>query len=176
MVDDSVMKVKINGEWVDIPVIQGPQGETGPEGDKGDKGDPGETGPKGDPGETGPKGEKGDPGYTPVKGTDYFTDADILEIMTPYLREVASMWATMVKFIADEWDETKSYAAGDYCVFGGLYKCKVACVNVSPTNTTYWIPTSVSNEFKTKNIVTTTAPTAGAASTYPVGTTIDVIE
>lgn len=80
----------------------GADGEQGPQGEKGDKGDPGATGPqgpKGDTGETGPagptgatgatgpQGPKGDTGpagadgYTPVKGTDYYTEADIADMV-----------------------------------------------------------------------------------------------
>lgn len=50
----------------------GPQGETGPRGPQGEKGDTGAQGPKGDTGETGPvgetgaQGEKGEAGATPV--------------------------------------------------------------------------------------------------------------
>lgn len=50
----------------------GPQGETGPRGPQGEKGDTGAQGPKGDTGETGPagetgaQGEKGETGATPV--------------------------------------------------------------------------------------------------------------
>lgn len=42
-----ILKVKVNGQWVGIPAIQGPQGETGPQGPKGETG---AQGPKGDTG------------------------------------------------------------------------------------------------------------------------------
>lgn len=60
-----VIKVKVNGEWVGIPSIQGPpgpQGATGPQGPTGPQGATGPQGPKGDTGDTGPQGPKGDPG------------------------------------------------------------------------------------------------------------------
>ena len=44
---------------IDLGLVVGSKGETGPKGDPGLKGDPGETGPKGDPGATGPKGKDG---------------------------------------------------------------------------------------------------------------------
>lgn len=79
--------------------IMGPQGIPGDKGEKGDKGAKGDTGlqgPRGEKGEKGDsgaagekgeKGDKGDPGidgndgYTPVRGTDYWTEADRLEMM-----------------------------------------------------------------------------------------------
>lgn len=75
---------------------QGPKGEkgdkgdtgaTGPQGPKGDTGDTGPAGPTGATGATGPQGPKGDTGpagadgKTPVKGTDYYTEADIAEMV-----------------------------------------------------------------------------------------------
>ena len=42
---------------------------------KGDKGDQGEQGIQGE------KGDKGDSGYTPLKGIDYYTEADIAELI-----------------------------------------------------------------------------------------------
>lgn len=42
----SILQIKdANGNWVPIPAITGPKGDTGEKGDKGD------TGPKGDPGD-----------------------------------------------------------------------------------------------------------------------------
>ena len=51
------------------------------------KGEKGEKGEKGDQGIQGEKGEKGDDGYTPVKGVDYFTTADIEEMLSGYATE-----------------------------------------------------------------------------------------
>lgn len=45
-----ILKVKVDGQWVGIPAIQGPQGETGPQGPKGETGATGSQGPKGDTG------------------------------------------------------------------------------------------------------------------------------
>lgn len=91
--------------------------------------------------------------------------------------EVGALSNDALNLVGDEYNNSASYAAGDYCLYSNrLYKCKIACSGQVPTDTTYWLLTSIANEFKTKNIVTTTAPTAGAASSYPVGTTIDVIE
>lgn len=58
----------VNGEWVNVGNVQGPQGIQGLKGDKGDqgiqgpKGDPGDEGPQGPAGIQGPKGETGDQG------------------------------------------------------------------------------------------------------------------
>ena len=70
---------------------QGPQGEKGdtgeqgPQGIQGEKGDTGEQGPQGPQGESGQNGQDGQDGYTPVKGTDYWTEADIQEIVDEVL-------------------------------------------------------------------------------------------
>ncbi len=49
------------------------------------KGDKGDTGADGATGANGQDGTNGVDGYTPVKGTDYFTDADIAEIVADVL-------------------------------------------------------------------------------------------
>ena len=55
-------------QYVAIPSMQGPKGDTGatgpqgPKGDKGDTGPQGPQGPKGDTGDTGAQGPKGDTG------------------------------------------------------------------------------------------------------------------
>lgn len=63
-----------NGNIVDLPVLIGPQGKTGP------------------------AGRDGKDGYTPVKGTDYWTDADksglvsdVLAALPVYTGEVESV-------------------------------------------------------------------------------------
>lgn len=82
--------------------LQGIQGERGADGAKGDKGEKGDRGEQGIQGVQGIKGDKGDPGAngkngtngvdgkdgkdgadgkTPVKGTDYFTPADVSEMV-----------------------------------------------------------------------------------------------
>lgn len=76
-----------------IELTPGPAGPQGPKGDVGPQGPQGEKGEKGDTGATGPRGatgEKGADGYTPVKGTDYFTDADIAEIVNAVYAKVAN--------------------------------------------------------------------------------------
>lgn len=55
--------------------FDGKDGKDGAQGKKGDKGD------KGDTGAQGQQGEKGADGYTPVKYKDYFTEADISEMV-----------------------------------------------------------------------------------------------
>lgn len=51
---------------------------------KGDKGDTGDTGA------TGPAGKDGADGKTPVKGTDYFTDAEVEEIVNRVVAQVGT--------------------------------------------------------------------------------------
>ena len=71
---------------------QGPKGDTGlqgPQGETGATGPQGERGPKGEQGIQGPAGPQGPAGRTPAKGTDYFTDADIAEIVNAVYAKVA---------------------------------------------------------------------------------------
>ena len=80
----------VNGVWhidgisTGIGAV-GPQGEQGPQGIQGIQGPQGPKGDKGDTGEAGPKGDPGASGHTPVKGTDYWTDADKVEIVNDVL-------------------------------------------------------------------------------------------
>lgn len=119
-----------DGNFVGIPAIVGPKGDTGPRGEQGDqgpkgdtgdqgaaftyadfseeqlaalkgeKGDTGDTGPqgekgeKGDTGDTGPQGEQGEPGRTPERGIDYFTDADISEMVEAVRAQLVSEFWT----------------------------------------------------------------------------------
>lgn len=81
----------------------GPQGPTGPTGPQGPKGETGDTGPAGPKGDTGPQGPKGDTGPQGPKG------------------ENGS------ELIADAFSISKSYAAGDYCIYNNtLYKFTAA--------------------------------------------------
>lgn len=58
-----VLNALVNGEWVGIPLPKGPKGD------------------RGEQGLQGPSGADGADGYTPVKGTDYFTEADKVEMV-----------------------------------------------------------------------------------------------
>ena len=62
----AVLKVKQNGEWIDIPAIIGATGPQGPRGEIGPQGERGEIGPQGIQGLTGPQGPKGDKGDTVI--------------------------------------------------------------------------------------------------------------
>lgn len=76
-----------------IDYFDGADGAKGEKGDPGEKGEPGIAGEKGEQGPVGPKGDRGEQGlrgpsgadgndgYTPVKGTDYFTEADKVEMV-----------------------------------------------------------------------------------------------
>ena len=66
-------RVKINGEWVELPALAGAQGPTGATGESivgptGPQGLPGEIGPTGESGAMGPTGEQGLPGEPGVMG------------------------------------------------------------------------------------------------------------
>lgn len=63
-----LFKVKVNGEWVEIPALQGQQGPTGI-GVQGPTGAPGAMGPTGSQGEMGPTGETGPQGPTGKTGS-----------------------------------------------------------------------------------------------------------
>lgn len=82
--------------------IQGPQGEQGiqgPRGEQGIQGVQGIQGPKGDPGEKGADGspgadgQPGKDGYTPQRGKDYWTDADVSEMVKKAVAEVLKIVA-----------------------------------------------------------------------------------
>lgn len=86
--------------------IQGIQGVKGDKGDKGDTGEQGVQGIQGVQGEQGPKGDTGNDGYTPIKGTDYFTDAEITEILAPVNSQLAE---TLIRVETVEKASTKLY-------------------------------------------------------------------
>lgn len=49
--------------------------------------------------------------------------------------------------ISDEWNSTKTYYVGDYCIYNNsLWKCLVEHTNQIPSNGTYWIRVSVGSE------------------------------
>lgn len=61
----AILKIKINGQWVTIPALvgpQGPRGETGAQGPQGQQGETGPQGPQGPQGATGPQGPQGPAG------------------------------------------------------------------------------------------------------------------
>lgn len=67
----SVIKVRNEeGEFVDIPVIQGAKGDKGDKGNIGPQGEKGDTGNTGPQGIQGPKGDKGDIGPQGPPGQD----------------------------------------------------------------------------------------------------------
>lgn len=76
-----LLKVKVNGEWVEIPAIEGAQGPTGaigptgagvqgPTGPQGETGAQGPTGAQGEQGEQGPTGPQGETGAQGPTGAD----------------------------------------------------------------------------------------------------------
>jgi hypothetical protein len=76
-------------QW--LASLRGPQGAVGPPGQQGPQGEQGPAGERGLPGAQGPKGETGPAGadgYTPVKGLDYFTEAEIQDVVDRVLSEI----------------------------------------------------------------------------------------
>jgi hypothetical protein len=73
-----------------LTVKNGSKGSTGSKGDKGDKGDTGATGAA---------GKNGADGYTPVRGTDYWTEADKVEIVQ---RVIETLGGNPIFGIVDE--------------------------------------------------------------------------
>lgn len=75
----SILRIKNkDGKWQSIAAIRG---EQGPQGEQGIQGIPGEQGPRG------LQGEAGQNGKTPKKYEDYFTEEDINELNTKYIKK-----------------------------------------------------------------------------------------
>ena len=70
-----LLKVKVNGQWVEIPTIEGVQGPTGAQGPSGAEGAVGPTGASGSEGAIGPTGAQGDIGPTGAEGAQGPTGA-----------------------------------------------------------------------------------------------------
>ena len=64
----NAIKIKVNGQWVAVPVMAGPKGDTGDTGPQGERGLQGEQGEQGPIGETGPQGLPGEKGETGEQG------------------------------------------------------------------------------------------------------------
>ena len=73
----AVLRLLVNGQWVDLPAIKGDKGDKGDQGIPGIQGErgpqgvqgiQGEVGPKGDQGETGPQGIQGIQGVQGIEG------------------------------------------------------------------------------------------------------------
>jgi len=90
-------------------------------------------------GQAGQNGINGNDGYTPVKGVDYFTSQDKAEIQTP---------------ISDQYDTTKTYDVGDYCIYNNtLYKCTTEISTAEEFDSSHWTVVNVSEEL-TKSVMT----------------------
>ena len=73
--------------------IQGPQGPQGDQGPQGEQGIQGVQGVQGIQGEPGAAGQPGKDGYTPQRGKDYWTDADVSEMVKKAVAEVLKIVA-----------------------------------------------------------------------------------
>ncbi len=72
-----------DGQWKDVGVIRGPQGEVGPKGDKGEQGEQGIPGPQGERGLQGPQGEQGIQGPQGPQGVP--GEQGVYEIKAAYI-------------------------------------------------------------------------------------------
>ena len=107
-----------------LTVKNGSKGSTGSKGDKGDKGDTGATGATGS---TGAAGKNGADGYTPVRGTDYWTEADKVEIVQ---RVIETLGGSPIFGIVDE--SNNIVVSGD--LPDGTYSVKYEMENGSKVN------------------------------------------
>jgi hypothetical protein len=129
LLSNSVPVIGENGHWYTYDMQEDEYADTGfvargERGVKGDKGDTGAQGPqgiqgakgeKGDTGAQGPKGDTGEAGYTPQKGVDYFTQADIAEIMERSLDLLCPKKETTRAVITD----AIGHDAIDCTIYGG---------------------------------------------------------
>jgi hypothetical protein len=74
--DNATLYIKTDTRYQFITDLSGTQGIQGPRGPQGVQGPQGAQGLQGIPGVQGPAG------YTPVRGTDYWTDADVADMVT----------------------------------------------------------------------------------------------
>lgn len=67
------------------------------------------------------------------------------EIVTP----IDGNEITNGSMISDAYSSAKTYLVGEYCIYNNaLYKCITQCSNVLPTDTNYFVQTSVGEEMK----------------------------
>lgn len=65
----------------------------------------------------------------------------------PYAMTNQELTKSIYDIVSDAWNSSKTYAAGEYCIFGNkLYKCLVANTETQPPNTTYWKETTCAEE------------------------------
>lgn len=66
---------------------------------------------------------------------------------TTYKTTVGKVVGAVSKIVADEYDNTSTYAVGDYCVYEGtLYVCNTAISTAEEWNATHWTATNVTDE------------------------------
>lgn len=54
--------------------------------------------------------------------------------------------------VSDIWNETNIYEEGDYVIYEGhLYRCLIANFGVNPSDSHYWLHTSIVNELNYLN-------------------------
>lgn len=66
---------------------------------------------------------------------------------TTYKTTVGKVVGAVSKIVADEYDNTSTYAVGDYCVYEGtLYVCNTAISTAEEWNASHWTATNVTDE------------------------------
>ena len=66
---------------------------------------------------------------------------------TTYKTTVGKVVDAVSKIVADEYDNTSTYAVGDYCVYEGtLYVCNTAISTAEEWNASHWTATNVTDE------------------------------
>lgn len=156
--------------------IQGPQGETGPEGPQGPQGATGAPGATGATGAQGPQGLQGPAGVGVPSGgipSQILTKNSILDYDTVwsnntaaasyYDNSVSGMSADDVQEAVDElhsghmhlqedlapeYDNSATYAVGDYCIYQGVtYICSTDIAVAEDFDPDHWTVTSAAAEF-----------------------------
>lgn len=163
-----ILKVKVNGEWRDVPAIVGPQGPAGPKGDTGDTGPKGDTGATGSTGATGPTGPQGPAGQgVPTggstgqvlkkkSGTDYATEWGSIPSPLPSGGSASQVLAKNSNNTALTW-------AG-YAVPGGGSQGQVLQKSSNVTGATSWGGYSVPAGGSTGQVLKKSSDADGATS------------
>ena len=82
-----------------------------------------------------------------VQGTD---ELPIERGTTTYKTTVGEVVGVVSKIVADEYDNTSTYAVGDFCVYEGtLYVCNTDISTAEEWNASHWTATNVTDEIPT---------------------------
>ena len=88
----------------------------------------------------GTKGDKGDKGDKPVKGVDYWTPSDVNALASEAV-------AIVIDNFAEVYDDTDTYAVGDYVTYNShFYRCTTAINVAEQWNSAHWTKVTVGGE------------------------------